>query len=97
MRAYDRAPPQRKSTFPHCGIRGAAHPERDVFAETQADRRPPQHELEVDAVFGLRCWPMDVPVYTPQGVERLRDESGCMLAMVGIAQFIEEGASQAVP
>ena len=35
--------------------------------------------VQVDEVFGLRDWPMDVFVYTPQEVQRLSHIRGTLL------------------
>ncbi len=44
----------------------------DLFVEMETDRRPPERVADVLAVFGLRPWPLDVVVYTPAEVARLR-------------------------
>ena len=46
--------------------RGDADPESDLdlFIEMESDKRPPERDMKVDEVFGLRDWPMDLFVYT---------------------------------
>ncbi len=48
----------------------------DLFVEMESERRPPERAIEVSAIFGLRKWPLDVVVYTPGEVERLRTVRG---------------------
>jgi predicted nucleotidyltransferase len=54
----------------------------DVFIEMQTSRRPPERAIEVSAAFGLRTWPLDVVVYTPEEVQRLRGVSGTLLSVI---------------
>ncbi len=54
----------------------------DVFIEMQTTRRPPERAIEVSAAFGLRPWPLDVVVYTPEEVQRLRGVSGTLLSVI---------------
>ena len=54
----------------------------DVFIEMQTSRRPPERAIEVSAAFGLRTWPLDVVVYTPEEVQRLRGVSGTLLWVI---------------
>ena len=54
----------------------------DVFIEMQTSRRPPERAIEVSAAFGLRPWPLDVVVYTPAEVHRLRGVSGTLLSVI---------------
>jgi predicted nucleotidyltransferase len=54
----------------------------DVFIEMQTSRRPPERAIEVSAAFGLRPWPLDVIVYTPEEVQRLRGVSGTLLSVI---------------
>ncbi len=64
--------------------RGEAGPESDLdlFIEMETDRRPPERASDVAALFGMRSWPLDVVVYTPEEVERLRGVSGTLLALI---------------
>ena len=54
----------------------------DLFIEMQTSRRPPERAIEVSAVFGLRPWPLDVVVYTPKEVQRLRGVNGTLLSVI---------------
>ncbi len=54
----------------------------DVFIEMQTSRRPPERAIEVSAAFGFRPWPLDVVVYTPEEVQRLRGVSGTLLSVI---------------
>jgi len=64
--------------------RGEAGPDSDLdlFIEMETSRRPPERAIEVSSVFGLRPWPMDVVVYTPQEVERLKKVKGTLLSVI---------------
>ena len=64
--------------------RGDAGPDSDldVFIEMQTSRRPPERAIEVSAAFGLRPWPLDVIVYTPEEVQRLQGISGTLLSVI---------------
>ena len=44
----------------------------DLFIEMETSRRPPERAIEIASVFGLHPWPMDIIVYTPEEVRRLR-------------------------
>ena len=54
----------------------------DLFVEMETDRRPPERAVEVASIFGLRTWPLDVVVYTPAEVERLRHVQGTLLSVI---------------
>lgn len=54
----------------------------DLFVEMQTDRQPPERAIEVAAIFGLRPWPLDVVVYTPAEVQRLRQVRGSLLSII---------------
>lgn len=64
--------------------RGEARPDSDVdlFVEMESTRRPPERAIEVSSVFGLRPWPLDVVVYTPDEVKRLRRVRGTLLSII---------------
>lgn len=64
--------------------RGEARPDSDVdlFVEMESTRRPPERTIEVSSVFGLRPWPLDVVVYTPDEVKRLRRVRGTLLSVI---------------
>jgi predicted nucleotidyltransferase len=54
----------------------------DLFVEMETDKSPPERAIEVSAIFGLRQWPLDVVVYTPEEVERLRKIRGTLLSII---------------
>ena len=54
----------------------------DLFIEMQTSRRPPERAIEVSAAFGLRPWPLDVVVYTPEEVQRLKGVNGTLLSTI---------------
>lgn len=64
--------------------RGDARPDSDLdlFVEMETPRRPPERAIEVSEVFGLRSWPMDIVVYTPDEVRRLRHVKGTLLSVI---------------
>lgn len=64
--------------------RGEAGPDSDLdlFIEMDTSRRPPERAIEVSEVFGLRPWPMDIVVYTPEEVRRLRNVNGTLLSVI---------------
>lgn len=64
--------------------RGEAGPDSDLdlFIEMDTTRRPPERAMEVSEVFGLRPWPMDIVVYTPEEVRRLRHVRGTLLSVI---------------
>lgn len=82
-RIVERFHPRRIVLF-GSGARGEAGPESDLdlFIEMESDLRPPERAAEVAALFGLRHWPLDVVVYTPQEVERLRGVQGTLLSVI---------------
>lgn len=54
----------------------------DLFIEMDTPRRPPDRAIEVSEAFGLRPWSMDIVVYTPEEVRRLRHVNGTLLSMI---------------
>ena len=64
--------------------RGDAGPDSDLdlFVEMDTPRRPPDRAIEVSEIFGLRSWPMDIVVYTPEEVRRLRHVNGTLLSVI---------------
>lgn len=64
--------------------RGEAHTDSDLdlFIEMDTPRRPPERAIEVSELFGLRPWPMDIVVYTPEEVRRLRNINGTLLSVI---------------
>ena len=61
--------------------RGQAGPDSDLdlFVEMHSDLPPRQRVRAVSDLFGLRRWAMDLVVYTPQEVERMKDTVGTLL------------------
>ena len=51
----------------------------DLFIEMETLRRLPERAIEIASVFGLHPWPMDIIVYTPEEVRRLRAMHGTLL------------------
>jgi uncharacterized protein len=64
--------------------RGEASSDSDVdlFVEMESDRKPPERAIAVNAVFGLRPWSLDVVVYTPDEVQRMKKVRGSLLAII---------------
>jgi predicted nucleotidyltransferase len=64
--------------------RGEARPDSDLdlFIEMDTPRRPPDRAIEVSEAFGLRPWSMDIVVYTPEEVRRLRHVNGTLLSVI---------------
>lgn len=64
--------------------RGDASPESDIdlFVEMESAKRPPERVMEIQAAFGPRRWSMDVLVYTPSEVARLRGVTGTLLSTI---------------
>lgn len=64
--------------------RGAASAESDVdlFVEMDTPLHPPERAIAVSAVFGLRHWPLDVVVYTPEEVRQLHNVRGTLLSII---------------
>ena len=64
--------------------RGDAGPESDIdlFIEMESDLRPIDRVVEVQQLFGLRLWGLDVFVYTPAEVARQRGRIGNLLSYV---------------
>ena len=51
----------------------------DLFIEMETARRPPERAIEISSAFGLHPWPMDILVYTPEEVRRLKAIHGTLL------------------
>jgi predicted nucleotidyltransferase len=64
--------------------RGEARAESDldIFIEMETVASPPERAMEVSSLFGLRPWSMDLVVYTPDEVEKLRGVSGTLLSLI---------------
>lgn len=59
-----------------------AESDTDLFVEMETDLRPPERIANILAVFGLRAWALDVVVYTPAEVRRLRGVPGSLLSEI---------------
>ena len=61
--------------------RGENDPESDLdlFVELDTDLTPPERQRALSRLFGLRNWAMDLVVYTPEEVKRLKDVVGTLL------------------
>ena len=61
--------------------RGDAHPESDLdlFIEMKTPLRPVDRVMQVSALFDRRTWGLDLFVYTPDEVCRLRNVHGTLL------------------
>ncbi|CUS33870.1 nucleotidyltransferase domain-containing protein [Candidatus Nitrospira nitrificans] len=64
--------------------RGEAGPDSDLdlFIEMDTLHRPPDRAIAISEVFGLRSWPLDIVVYTPEEVRRLRNINGTLLSVI---------------
>ncbi len=54
----------------------------DIFVEMDTELRPLQRMVAVSSIFGLRSWPMDIVVYTPQESERMRHAKWSLLGTI---------------
>jgi len=54
----------------------------DLFVEMDSDKSPPERAIEVSRLFGLRRWALDLVVYTPQEVQRIRGVHGTLLSTI---------------
>ena len=54
----------------------------DIFVEMETEERPPDRAVAISSVFGLRPWSLDVVVYTPEEVAKLRNVNGTLLAAI---------------
>ena len=64
--------------------RGDARPDSDfdVFVEMESTDRPPERNARILAEIGLRPWSLDLLVYTPDEVARVRPIPGTLLSMI---------------
>lgn len=64
--------------------RGEAGPDSDLdlFIEMDTPRPPPERAIEVSELFGPRPWPMDIVVYTPEELRRLRNVNGTLMSVI---------------
>src|SRR4051812_5000905 len=54
----------------------------DILVEMESDKPPLERAVEVDSIFGLRNWPMDLLVYTPREFEQAENEFGSFISMI---------------
>ena len=75
--------PRRILLFGSCA-QGDARPDSDIdlFVEMDTPLSPPERTMAIDRLFGLRDWAMDVVVYTPEEVSRLRGVHGTLLSII---------------
>ena len=64
--------------------RGDASPgsDLDLLVEMDSDKPPPRRASDILRLFGPRKWAMDVVVYTPEEVKRLRNVVGTLVYTV---------------
>lgn len=56
--------------------------EIDLFVEMESETPPLERSVEISSIFGLRNLPINVFVYTPEEVNRLRGVPGTLLSMI---------------
>ena len=79
----DRFRPRRIILFgSHARGDASADSDLDLFVEMESEARPPERAVQVSAAFGLRPWSLDVVVYTPEEVQRLRRINGTLLSVI---------------
>ncbi len=54
----------------------------DLLVEMETGLRPAERTVQVSSVFGLRRWPLDVVVVTPEEAARLRRVPTSFLAQI---------------
>jgi len=59
-----------------------AESDLDLFIEMETTASPPQRAVEISSIFGLRPWSVDLVVYTPTEVEKLRGVQGTLLSLI---------------
>ena len=64
--------------------RGEAGPDSDLdlFIEMETSSSPPERAIAIRSAFGIYTWPMDLLVYTPQEVQRLKNVAGTLLSVI---------------
>ncbi|MCX5654653.1 MAG: nucleotidyltransferase domain-containing protein [Planctomycetota bacterium] len=64
--------------------RGDAHADSDVdlLVEMETSASPPERVMQISRLFGRRRWSLDVVVYTPEEVQRLRAVTGTLVSVV---------------
>jgi len=66
----------------HARGEAKADSDLDLFVEMETQACPPERAIEVSSAFGLRPWSLDVVVYTPEEVRRLRGINGTLLSLI---------------
>jgi predicted nucleotidyltransferase len=66
----------------HARGEATAGSDLDLFVEMETTQRPPERAVAVGAIFGMRDWPLDVVVYTPEEVNQLRGIRGTLLSII---------------
>lgn len=66
----------------HARGEAKADSDLDIFVEMETEARPPDRAVQISSAFGLRPWSMDVVVYTPEEVGRLRGIHGTLLSLI---------------
>jgi predicted nucleotidyltransferase len=54
----------------------------DLFVEMESTLPPPERAIAISRLFGLREWGLDLVVYTPAEVARLRPVGGTLLQTI---------------
>lgn len=60
----------------------APHSDIDLFVEMESEQTIPERAISISRTFGLRWWPMDLVVYTPEEVEQVRGVHGTLYSIV---------------
>ncbi len=63
----------------HAEGRAGRDSDIDLFVEMESDLTPPERAIRISKFFGIREWPMDLFVYTPDEVRKLRGRVGTLL------------------
>jgi len=54
----------------------------DLFVEMETSDRPPERNARIITAIGLRPWSLDLVVYTPEEVRRVRRLPGTLLSII---------------
>ena len=54
----------------------------DLFVEMESEERPPERNARILEAIGLRPWSLDLVVYTPDEVRRVRRIPGTLLSII---------------
>lgn len=54
----------------------------DLFVEMETRLSPPERAIAISNLFGLRSWSLDLVVYTPDEVKRLKGIHGTLLSEI---------------